>query len=59
MEELEKLETRMRLIFKKIETKETTPKKSKIGKLFQELKALDEPSYEKHLKEYKVIFNSL
>jgi len=59
MEELEKLEAKIRITFKKIENKETTPKKSKIGKMFTDLKKLDEPSYEKHLKEYKKIFSAL
>ena len=59
MKDLEKLEVRIRGLFKKIQDKKTTPAESGIGVLFTHLKKMDEPSYEKHLAEYKLILAAI
>jgi hypothetical protein len=57
MKDLEKLEAKIRGLFKKIQDKEITPADSGIGKLFTRLKLMDEPSYDKHLADYKRIMS--
>ncbi len=53
------LEKKINLLIKQIESKKITPAESGIGKWLNQLKAIDEPLYEKLNKKYIEVFKGL
>jgi len=58
MNNIEKLERRIRIKINKISNQELSPKDSEIGKDLNLLKRLDEPSYDNLLEKYKIVLNN-